>query len=103
MTTVETGTLPLNRFLSKLAKTGNVLKGLTNSPLLSIGQLCDDNYVAVFSNFNLRMYKQGQLILTGICNWTDGLWDVVVPQIQQSLNMIVRRYQTKTELAEYIH
>ena len=37
METLETDILPLNNFLSTMAKTGNVLAGLTNSSLLSIG------------------------------------------------------------------
>ena len=53
MKTLETGILPLNNFLSTMAKTGNVLAGLTNSSLLSIGQLCDDDCIAVFSKFKL--------------------------------------------------
>ena len=57
MSTTETGILPLNNILSKMAKTGNVLSGLTNSLLLSIGQLCDDDCIAVFTKFKLRIYK----------------------------------------------
>ena len=71
--------------------------------LLSIGQLHDDDCIAVFSKFKLRIYKQGNLIFTGTCNWTDGLWDVVLPQYQQSINVIIRRDKTKYELAEYLH
>ena len=93
--TIGTGILPLNALLSKIAQTGNVLKGLTNSSLLSIGQLCDDNCIAIFSKFRLRIYKNGKLLLTGIRNWTDGLWDVVVPQIHHNINMIVQKDKTK--------
>ena len=104
MSTLETGILPLDQFLSKTAKTGNVLQGLTNSSLLSIGQLCDDNCIAVFSKFKLNIYKQGQRVMTGVRNWTDGLWDVIVPAENcQNFNMIVRRDKTKHELAEYLH
>ena len=53
--------------------------------------------------FKLRIYKQGRLILTGTCNWTDGLWDVVLPQCQQSINKHIQWDKTKYELAEYLH
>ena len=86
-----------------MAKTRNVLSGLTNSLLLSIGQLCDDDYLAVFSKYKLRIYKQGRLILTGTQNWTDGLWNVVLPQCQQSIKVIIFRDKTKYELAEYLY
>ena len=103
MNTVGKGVLPLNAFLSKIAQTGNILEGLSNSSLLSIGQLCDDNCIAVFSKLKLKIYKNEKLLLTGIRNWTDGLWDVVVPQFEQNINMIVRKDKTKMELAEYLH
>ena len=86
-----------------MAMTGNVLAGLTNSSLLSIGQFCDDNCIAVFSKFKLCVYKKGKLILTGTRNWTDGLWDIIIPQKQQSINAIIRFDKTKYELAEYLH
>ena len=100
MKTIGTGILPQNALLSKIAQTGNVLKGLKNSSLLSIGKLYDDNCIAIFSKFRLRIYKNGNLLLTGMRNWTDGLWDVVVPRIHQNINMIVRKDKTKIELAE---
>ena len=103
MDTIETRILPLNNLLSTMAKTGNVLKGLTNASFLSIGQLCNDNCIAVFSKYRLCIYKNGCLILKGVRNWTNGLWDVVVPQTCQSINVIVRRDRTKHELAEYLH
>ena len=86
-----------------MVKTGNVLNGLMNASLLSIGQLCDDNCIAVFSKYRLSVYKNGCLMLTGVCNWTDGLWDVVVPQVRQSINIIVQQDKTKHELAELLH
>ena len=47
--------------------------------------------------------KKGKLILTGTRNWTDGLWDIIIPQKQQSINAIIRFDKTKYELAEYLH
>ena len=85
METLETGILPLNNFLSTMAKTGNILSGLTNSSLLSIGQLCDDDCKALFSKFKLRVYKQGKLVLMGTRNWTDGLWDIIIPKNNKAL------------------
>ena len=42
-------------------------------------------------------------MLTGVRNWSDGLWDVVVPQTQKSINIIVRQDKTKYDLAEFLH
>ena len=43
------GFLPLHPSLINEAKTGHVIKKLTNVSLISIGQLCDDGCVAVFN------------------------------------------------------
>ena len=103
MKTIEYGTLPLHHSLSTTAKQGNVLKGLNNASLLSIGQLCDDECIAVFDKRHLHVYKHGTLILKGNRNWTDGLWDVEIKSQQQQLNVIVRKDTTKHDLAEYLH
>lgn len=46
---VLTSKLPIHKFLSNKAQQGHVLEGLRNPSLLSIGQLCDDDCVAVFT------------------------------------------------------
>ena len=57
MKTIESGILPLHKILSDKAQTGNVIDGLNNASLLSIGQLCDDDCIAVFDKRNLRIFK----------------------------------------------
>ena len=103
MTTTETGILPLHQNLSTQAQSGNVINGLNNASLLSIGQLCDDNCVAVFDKRFLRIFKNGTLVVKGLRNWTDELWDVTIATQQQKMNMIIRKDKTKMELAEYLH
>ena len=58
MSTTETGILPLNNLLPTMAKTGNVFSGLTNSSLLSIAQLCDDDCIAIFDKYLLHIFKK---------------------------------------------
>ena len=103
MLTTKSGLLPLHSSLSQQAKTGSVLKGLNNVSLLLLGQLCDDDCVAVLDKRFLNVYKMGHQILKGCRNWTDGLWDVHVQRQQEQLNVIIRKDQTKHELAEYLH
>ena len=76
MRTIETGYLPLHKLLSTHAKNANILEGLSNALLLSIGKLCDDNCIAVFDKRTLHIFKKGILILRGRRNWIDGLWHV---------------------------
>ena len=101
------GLLPLPKTLSITARTAHVFKGLTNASLISIGKLCDDGCVAVFDKLDLRIFKKNKLVLFGKRNFTDGLWDINISDhfkpALQSMNMIVRKDSTKTNLAEYLH
>ena len=73
------GSLQLHPALSKKASTAHVFDGITNSSLLSLGQLCDDNCIAVLDKNKMQVYKQNTIILSGTRNSNDGLWDIPVP------------------------
>jgi hypothetical protein len=75
----QSGLLPLHHSLSTTAKTAHVLDGMTNLSLISIGQLCDDNCVAILDKQRLQVFKNNKCILMGPRHKTDGLWDVVLP------------------------
>ena len=50
---------------------------------MSIGQLCDDNYIAIFSKNHLNNFKNKELVLKGKCNEQDVLWgNFVIPEIK---------------------
>ena len=57
----------------------------------------------MFDKRFLRIFKNGTLVVKGLRNWTDGLWDVTIAAQQQKMNMIIRKDKTKMELAEYLH
>lgn len=73
------GQVPLHPSLSPAATQAHVFPGITNSSLISIGQLCDDNYVAVLDKQTIHIFKDKQVILTGSRNPLDGLWDIKLP------------------------
>ena len=62
--------------LSKHAKKVRIFPNLASSSLLSIGQLCDDNCIAIFHKDILQVIKDNKVILEGLRNRNDGLWDV---------------------------
>ena len=108
-----TGVLPLQG-LSSAAKEVQILPYLTNTSLLSIGQLCNDNCIAIFTNTDMLILKQGQVILRGKHNFVDGLWDVpcnckqqsnktVTTTIMQKLNILTTRDKTSYKLANFLH
>ena len=96
------------------AKTAHVLAGITNASLLSIGQLCDDNCIAILDKKKIEIFKDNACVLTGTRNTADGLWDIPLPGatslISQSnttprhqANAIIRKDLTNTQLVQYLY
>jgi hypothetical protein len=116
----HSGILPFHSSFSTKAKTAHVLDGITNASLISIGQLCDDDCVAILDKTKIEVFKNDACILTGTRNPTDGLWDIPIPlasdmastyniasplrpNVPQQVNAIIRKDQTKKELAQYLY
>jgi hypothetical protein len=59
--------------LSTLARCAHVFPSMTNNPLLSIGQFCDDGYNATFTSDAVLLSKQGQTFPIGTRNPINGL------------------------------
>ena len=58
--------VPLAKVLSDKAKIGHIFDDLqSGSPLISIGQLCDDDCVALFTKYDVKIYKDGKVIILG--------------------------------------
>jgi hypothetical protein len=72
--TTKRATVPLAKELSDQAKVGHIFTGLTSGSLLSIGQLCEDDCVALFSKYDVKMHKDGQVMIVGERDPTNGLW-----------------------------
>ena len=77
-------TIQLSTALSTQSQTVHILPILRTGNLLSIGQLSDDRCLALFSKYELQVFKHGQQILTGYRNHTNGLWDA--PIIPTTMN-----------------
>ena len=96
--------------LTPQAQSTQIIPAITNSSLLSIGQLCDDNCTAVFNKRDLKNYKDNDIIVKGQRNLHDGLWDINLPPFthhwtsnnQQKINAILQKSKTKCELANFI-
>ena len=55
MNATKRATMPLAPQLSAQAKEAHVFKDLSSGPLVSIGRLCDDDCVALFSKTNYML------------------------------------------------
>ena len=107
------GLLNLPHQLSLQSKIANILPGLSNSSLLSVGKLCNDDCTAVFTKHNFFLLKNKQIILKGHRNWTDGLWDIpfhphtqsqsTINTTSHNINYIIQKDQPKFKLASYLH
>jgi len=80
-------------------------KGITNSSLISVAKLCDDDCIVTFDKFKCQVYKNSVLLLDALRNPIDGFWDVVLkPTIPTaSINVITRKNQASYELANWYH
>jgi hypothetical protein len=79
MAAIHTALLPDDGILpplSALARRAHVFPTMTNNPLLSIGQFCDDGYDATFTSDAVLLSKQGQTFTIGSRNPVNGLWTV---------------------------
>jgi hypothetical protein len=74
--TTKRALVPLANELSDEAKVGHIFDSLQSGSLISIGQLCDDDCVALFTKYNVKIIKNGNVIIIGKRNDTNGLWNI---------------------------
>ena len=94
--------------LSSTATTAHILPALSDTSLLSLGQLADDGCLILLNKHFLKVFKNFDLILQGFRNKKDGLWDVPLPQpvpqpTQQKLNIVTNIHQPTKTLIQYLH
>ena len=113
ITSTTRGQLPF-KALTDSAKQAYILPSLTNSSLLSIGQLCNENCTAIFTKRLMLILHKGKIILTGNRNYSDGLWDILchnagTPGYKKStvqsnnINILTARDKRSHELANFLH
>jgi hypothetical protein len=55
--------VPLAKEVSTQEKAGYIFDSLKSGSLISAGQLCDDDCIALFTKYNVTIYKNGQIII----------------------------------------
>ena len=66
-----------------------ILKGLSSSSFISLGQLCDDGYIIGLHKKMLIAIKHDKIKMEGYCNSKDGLWDILLaPKENQTKKML---------------
>ena len=74
----QQGKLPLLSSLSKEASAAVVLPSIKSSSLISLGQLCDDDYRVILDKKKLYVEKDDKVVLEANRNLTYGLWDIPI-------------------------
>ena len=64
--------------MSKEAKDALILPQLKSASLISIGQLCNDDCTVFLNKEQLLAIKNNKIVLKGIRNHHDGLWDIPI-------------------------
>ncbi len=97
------------------AQIAKVRPSLKNNSLLSIGQLCDANCIAIFNKRKNVILKNFNVLSTGIRNFKDGLWEIKQPQntaqsticstktYYPSVNVLLPKDKNKIDLAKFYH
>lgn len=97
------GQLPLSNMLSMKAQSAFVLDDLKTGTLILLAQLCDDDCIAVFNKYDVKILKNDQVIITGT-RLPHGLWSLpILHAPSHQANQILRTDTTKRELATYLH
>ena len=96
------------------AQQGHVLNSLKIGFLISTGQLCDDDCAAISSKYNFKIIKDGDIIITGQQNSTNGLWKTPLDpkppptalntnNLQNLIYRFIQYKSTKADLAAFLH
>ena len=103
MPTTLQGQLPLSPNLSPTAQAAFVLDDLKTGTLISLAQLCDDDCIAIFTRYDVKLLKNNEVIITGK-RMTNGLWSLpIVSPIPHQANGILRTDRPKREPVSYTH
>ena len=96
MNATETGILPISRSLSIHAKKSHIFVVLHSASLISLSQICDDDYIVNLDKNIFNIIKDRKLILKGHRNNTYGSWDVLIPRpFRHHDHAIITRYKKK--------
>ena len=55
------------------AQSANIFNDIITGYLISMGQLCDDDCIAIFTKFDKNVLKHNQVIITNLRERTNGL------------------------------
>ena len=104
MSVTHTGHIPVSISLSPHEKNVHVFDVLHSALLASLGQLYDDDCIAIFYNNEINITKNSKIILKEQQNKSDGLCDIPMSKpLRHREYSIITRDKTKTDIIQYLH
>ena len=99
------GLMNFHKDISEEASEVLIFPHVKNESLLSIGQLCDDGCMVIFTKEKFFVTKHGKTLFHGKRNASDGLWDYNSENNTPlpSINYIITKNKAKSDLARYYH
>ena len=78
LTATHSVKIPLSTQLSKSATHCHILDHFKTGSLISIGNICDDDWAAIFAKYHVHIIKCGFIIIKGSRNNTNGLCNIPI-------------------------
>ena len=104
--------LPLPIEFTRNAKIAYSFNNLQSGTLISIGQLCDDDCIAIFSKYDVKIIKNNKILIRGR-RTQNGLWKMPIARAHSkskcittaehahAANGVIQLDRTKGDLAQY--
>ena len=102
-------TLQLSSKLSSRAQSAHFFNEITTGSLISMRQICENDCVAIFTKSDVKILKHNRVIITGLRDHTNGLWNIplgtspplptttkALPPKPSKRHYLPRHYQTRT-------
>ena len=91
--------IPLSPALSRSVHHEFLFDSLKTGSFMSIGQLCDDDYIAIFKKYSVKILKSNTIIIIGKQN-VNGLWEIpLTPTPSPTPNVTKRKIYTDTTIS----
>ena len=113
MSPTKKSILPFANTFTRNAKIAYSFNNLKSGSLILIGQLCDDDCIAIFSKYDVKIIKKDKVLIKGR-RTPNGLWKIpigttikplaVQPANSTTINVangVIQLNSTKHELAQY--
>ena len=104
MSVTRTRNTPLASSQSAHAKKAHIFDGLHSDSLISLVQICDDDFAVILYKKEINILKFKTLILKGHRNKTDDLCNIPISRpVRHRAMAIITKDKTKKEPIQYLH